>query len=283
MKRWPFLAGILLCALLAVAAGQAHAQALALPAPPSAALEQQLGAPLPLAMKLVDDLGRPVRLGDYFQDGRPVLLVLGYYRCPQLCGLLMHGLLEALQQSAVPRRDWRIVGVSIDPGDTTATARARRNLDLAYAEFLLGARAADAPLELHLLTASADDARRLARLAGFTYSAVPTDDQAARAAGARFAHPAAVIVATAQGKVSRYLMGIQFDARELKVALADAAGDRIASVSSRIALLCAHFDPHVGRHSASVMNGLRVLGVLLAVMLGAWCWQRRGQGKGTPG
>jgi protein SCO1/2 len=283
MKWWPFLAGVLLAALLAVAADQASAQALATPAPPPASLRQQPGAPLPLEMKLVDDLGQPVRLGDYFQNGRPVLLVLGYYRCPQLCGLLMHGLLEALQRSAVPRRDWRIVGVSIDPGDTPATARARRNLDLAYADFLLGAQAADAPLDLHLLTASAADERRLARLAGFFDTAADPDDRAARAAGPRYDQTPPPIVATEAGQGSPNQMGHQIDADELKIALADAAGDRIASVTSRIALLCAHFNPHVGRHSATVMNGLRVLGVLLALMLGAWCWRRRGQGHGAPG
>lgn len=270
-----------LALLLALWAQLAGAQPLAIPPPPSAAIAQQLGAQLPLQMRLVDDLGRPVRLGDYFQDGRPVLLVLGYYRCPQLCGLLMHGLLEGLQDSAVPRDQWRIVGVSIDPEDNVVTARARRNLDLAYADFLLGAQAPDAPLDLHLLTAPAATSRRLARQAGFSFT--PVAAPAGRHGGepfaaARFAHPAAVLVVTPQGRISRYLMGIQFDGADLKVALADAAGDRIGSITSRIALLCAHFDPKVGRHSELVMNGLRVLGLALTALLAGWCWRRRGAG-----
>jgi protein SCO1 len=264
--------------VLASAAMQgAQAQPLALPPPPAAGIDQRPGATLPLRMALLDDSGQRVYLGDYFSAGRPVLLVLGYYRCPQLCGLLMHGLLESLHESGLSRRDWRIVGVSIDPQDTPATARARRERDLAYADFLLGAQAADAPPDLHLLTASARDSQALARQVGYLSQAL--DDDAARVAGPRFAHPAAVIVATPDGKVSQYLMGIQFDAAELKVALADAAGDRIGAITSRVALLCAHFDPKVGRHSSAVMTTLRVGGIALAASLAGWCWRRRNAGE----
>jgi protein SCO1/2 len=269
---------IVMWALLASApARDAAAQALATPQPPSASLEQKTGALLPLQMPLTDDFGRPVRLGDYFRDGRPVLLVLGYYRCPQLCGLLMHGLLEGLQQSGVPRRDWRIVRVSIDPEDNVASARARRELDLAYADFLLGAQTPDAPLDLHLLTAPGADSRRLAQRAGFSFSSLAAQAKTGSdpPAAARFAHPATVMVVTPQGRVSRYLMGVQFDPADLKVALADAAGDRIGSITSRIALLCAHFDPQVGRYSALVMDAFRVSGLALAAGLALWCWRRR--------
>jgi protein SCO1 len=272
MKRRRLLAASATIAFI----GRARAQALALPPAPVARIEQRPGAALPLHMELLDEAGRRVRLGNYFGAGRPVLLVLGYYRCPQLCGLLMQGLLEALQGSGVPRRDWRIVGVSIDPQDTPATAHARRERDVAYADFLLGTQGAGAPLDLHLLTASARDAQALATQAGYVSHAI--EDDGAREAGARFAHPAAVIIATPGGTVSRYLMGIRFDAAELKVALADAAGDRIGGVTSRVALLCAHFDPQVGRHSAAVMTGARIGGITLAAALAGWCWRRRGTG-----
>jgi protein SCO1 len=263
-------------------AASAAAQPLALPAAPAAAIEQRIGAQLPLDMKLVDDLGGVVRLGDYFDGERPVLLVLGYYQCPQLCGLLMHGLLEGLQESKVSRRQWRIVGVSIDPQDTPATARARRELDRAYADFLLGSRQADAPLDLHLLVAAPGDLRRLARRVGFGYSATASNDRAALQAGARFAHPAAVMVVTPRGEVSRYFMGINFAPAELRSGLARARGGAVGVMSERIALLCAHFDPTVGRHSGAVMNGIRLLALIGVTGFAAWAWLRRGPGTGAP-
>lgn len=278
MKPWQVFG-----AAAALALGQVAAQPLAIPAPPRAAITQQLGAQLPLDLPLVDAQGRQVRLGDYFHDGRPVLLVLGYYRCPQLCGLLMHGVLESLHDGPVPARDLRIVGVSIDPQDTPATARQRRDLDLAYADFLLGGQRRTEPLDLQLLTGTSADTSRLAQLAGFAYERATSQDRGDAAESAdpsRYAHPAAVIVATPTGRISRYLMGIHFDPGEMRLALAEASSGRLGAFSTRIALLCAHFDPRSGRHSAAVMNVTRTFGLLLAGGLAAWCWRRRGAPPG---
>ncbi|VTU33551.1 hypothetical protein H4CHR_03237 [Variovorax sp. PBS-H4] len=272
--------------VLAVAAAlwiacHTQAQPLVTPVPPSASITQQLDVALPMDMTLVDSRGRRVHLRDYFGDGRAVLLVLGYYRCPQLCGLVMQGLLQALHDAQVPRREMRILRVSIDPGDTPATATARRELDLAYADFLLGAQPADGALELEALTALAADSARLARQAGVSYTPLAPDPSDRSAAlPSRYAHPAAVLVMTPQGRISRYFMGIAFDASELRLALAEASRGRIGGLSERLALLCAHFDPHWGRHSDAVMNGLRAMGILLAGALGAWCWRRRGAPPG---
>lgn len=240
-------------------------------APPQATLEQHPGARLPLELRALDDDGRARRLSDFFGDGRVVLLVPGYYRCPQLCGLLMQGLLQSLQDSGAPRSRWRVVGVSIDPQDTPADARARRDLDLAYADFLLGANTADAPLDLHLLTMPPQEAQHLTAPLGFTFEPLQEKDES----GARYAHPATVAVITPHGTISRYFNGLRFDGNEMRVALADAAGDRVGGVTSRLALLCAHFDPRVGAHSAGVMNVVRVVSLLLVLALGGWIWRHR--------
>lgn len=259
--------GLLLVAALALAL-HAGAQVLGTPKPPPAGLAPQPGATLPLDIPLVDSDGRVLHLGDFFGGSRPVLLVLGYYRCPQLCGLVMHGVLDSLHASHVARDDVRIVGVSIDPQDTPATARSRLAADLGYARFLAqGERGAPLP-DVHLLVADATSIVKLTHRVGFTYSA-------ADGGGARFAHPAAVIVATPEGRISNYLMGIRFDAYSVTRALADASGSRVGSVGDQIALLCAHVDPHWGKHSAAILESLRVAGVLGALALAAWCWRRR--------
>lgn len=249
----------------------ASAGPLALPPPPNASLQEHPGARLPLDLPLRDDLGQPARLRDYLHPGRPVLLVPGYYHCTQLCGLLMHGLLEALQKSGLPRTQWRIVGVSIAPDDTPADARRRRDLDLAYAAFLAGAQAAPADLHLDLLVAGASDAQRLARTIGYRYQALPQE----RGQPTQYAHPATVIVATPDGRVSRYFNGVQFDPKALRLALVDASGGSVGTVSDRIALLCAHFDPAVGRFSGGVMLGTRVVGTLTLLALALFAWRHR--------
>src|SRR5690349_7439881 len=111
--------------LLLFACATAGAQPLALPAPPDAGLEQRIGARVPLDVEVTDESGRPELVADFVDGTRPVLLVPGYDRCPQLCGLVMRGLIEALQAGGTPRAQWRIVGIGIDPDDTPADARAR--------------------------------------------------------------------------------------------------------------------------------------------------------------
>jgi protein SCO1 len=259
-----------LVALLAflLALGHAAAQPIALPPPPQAALDQRLGAELPLSLPLVDANGRATALGHELR-GTPVLLVPGYYSCPELCGLVMHGLLEAVHASGLVPQAVRIVRVSIDPQDTPATAAAARARDLAYASFLGG----PAP-DLHLLVGSAADTAAIARAVGYRYETVAADQREGELA-ARFAHPAAVVLMTPQGRVSRYFMGVRFDPAELRLAVDAAGHGDVGSLTDRIALLCAHFDPRVGRHSEAVMNGLRAVGLLTVAGLGAWTWRRR--------
>lgn len=262
----------LLALLLAI--GHAAAQPIALPPPPQAAVEQRLGAPVPLSLPLADANGHATTLGRVL-GARPVLLVPGYYSCPELCGLVMHGLLEAVHASGLGPDAVRIVRVSIDPQDTPATAAAARSRDLAYANFLGGP-----PPDLHLLVGSGANTAAIARAVGYRYEHVAADQREGEPA-ARYAHPAAVVLVTPQGRVSRYFMGVRFDPAELRSAVREAAGGSVGSLTDRIALLCAHFDPSVGRHSEAVMNGLRALGVLMVAGLGAWTWRRRDAGGGA--
>ena len=51
------------------------------------AYHPKLGAQLSLDAVFHDEAGRPVHLGDLF-DARPVILGLGYFRCPNLCGFV---------------------------------------------------------------------------------------------------------------------------------------------------------------------------------------------------
>ena len=261
-----------LALLLAHACGFAQALAPAragplVPAPgaPGAGFTQRLDAALPLSAAFIDSAGHPVRLADEIAS-RPTLLMLGYHRCPQLCGLATQGVLEALRQSGLPASATRILFVSIDPGETAADAAGRRQVDLRYASLLAGAAPADAPAIERLVGAPASIAA-LASSVGFAYRAGD--------AAARFSHPAGVVVVTPGGRVSRYLMGVRFDPRVLREAVTDAAGGRIGTLSDRLALLCAHLDPRVGLHSEDVLIGLRVAGLATLGLLALFAWRHR--------
>jgi len=253
------------------------------PDAPAAAFTQRLDARLPLQASFVDSTGRAIRLGDEFAAaGRaapPLILVLGYYRCPQLCGLLMQGLLEAVHASGLPATAYRIVFASIDPGDAPADAAVRRLVALDYLRFI---DSGAAPPSIDLLVGPPASIAALTRSVGYAYqAALPASGSALPAAPlARFDHPAGIVVCTPDGRVSRYLMGVRFDARELRAALVDASGGRIGTVTDRLALLCAHLDPHFGRWSEAVLSGMRLLGVATMVLIGALVRRRRVPARG---
>lgn len=238
------------------------------PDAPAAGFTQRLDVSLPLSAAFIDSGGQPVRLADEIASRplRPTLLMLGYHRCPQLCGLATQGVLEALRQSGLPASAARILFVSVDPDETAADAAERRQVDLRYASLLAGATPAGAPAIERLVGAPAS----IAALAGSVGFAYRLGD-----AAARFSHPAGVVVVTSDGRVSRYLMGVRFDPRELRDAVTDAGGGRIGTLSDRLALLCAHLDPRAGRHSDAVLAGLRVAGLATLGLLALFAWRYR--------
>jgi len=266
MRRAALLLALAPAAALAQALAPAHDGPLApTPAAPSAAYEQRLGAALPLAAPFTDSDGRAIRLADEFAPHTAVLLMLGYHRCPQLCGLATQGVLEALRRSGLATAAARIVFVSVDPTETPADAAARRRADLDYARLLAGDGAA--PPAIDRLVGPPTSLRALAAQVGFR--------DAAGDAQARLAHPEAVVVATPDGRVSRYLMGVRFEPADLRTAVDDAAGNRIGALTDRLALLCAHFDPRVGLHSAGVMTTLRLVGLATLAALAGFAWRHR--------
>ena len=233
---------------------------------PQAAIEQRLGAALPLADAFVEADGRPVRLGDFFAAtaGRaavPVVLVLGYYHCPQLCETVMQGALEALARSGARRSEYRVVAVSIDPAETPADAAMRTAVDRRFADFAAQSAGRDAdaatPLDLHELVGRSEPIARLAERAGFVFSRTADGgsraDEAATgpaspaADKADFAHASGFLVATPQGRISRYFLGVRHDPQALRSALDAASGESIGSLVDRLVLLCAHLDPTLGR------------------------------------
>jgi protein SCO1/2 len=243
-----------------------------LPASAPASLAPPSGAALPLAASFVDAAGRARTLGEVVAGRSPVLLMLGYDRCPQLCGLALQGALEAAHASGLPASAYRLLFVSIDPADTPADAAARERVERDYARFLAGAAPVPA---ITLMVGRPPAIAALAAAVGYRYTATPD------AGDARFAHPAALFVVAPDGRVAHTFGGIRVDAAELRAAVDDAtAGRDHPGLGDRLALLCAHLDPHLGRWSADVLALARVVGLATVAALAALAWRaRRGSAR----
>jgi protein SCO1/2 len=224
--------------------------------------DQNLNHRLPLDVEFADEHGQTVRLGRYF-GSRPVVLLLAYYGCTMLCTQSLTSMASTLGVLALePGTDFHVVSVSFDPRETPTLALERKGH---YVE--RSGRPEIAP-GWHFLTGSEPSIRRLTHSAGFRY----VWDESVQ----QFAHPAGIIVATPDGRISRYLFGIDYGPRDLRLAILDASAQRISSPIEKVLLYCYHYDPTTGRYSLAIMRIVRLAGLVTVLALGTliFAWTR---------
>jgi protein SCO1 len=218
--------------------------------------DQNLDQPVPLDTTFRDERGATVRLGDYFGK-RPVVLLFAYYDCPMLCTQVINGLSTALGVlSLQPGKDFEIVTVSFNPADTPASAAAKKKV---YLERYPRDGAAGS---WHFLTGDRPSIDRLTKAAGFRYAWDADTKQ--------FAHPSGVIVLTPDGRLARYLFGIEYGPRDLRYAIVEASDGKVGNVTDSLLLYCYHYDPMTGRYGLVVMRALRLAGATTVLALGAF-------------
>jgi protein SCO1/2 len=221
------------------------------PAVSGVGMEQRLNSQLPLDLEWRNEAGESVTLGRYF-DGKPVVLVPAYFTCPTLCGQVINAVtasLKVLKRSA--GEDFHVIVFSFDPRDSSEAALSRKRAMLTRYE------REGAEQGWHFLTGEQPSIDALTEAIGFEYKY----DEAIQ----QFVHVAGIVVATENGKLSRYFYGSEFAPRDLRLALVESAGGKIGSPVEALLLYCYQYDPTSGRYGAVVMNMVRVGGLLTIV------------------
>lgn len=217
-------------------------------------VDQKLNNQLPLDLTFRDESGRTVRLGEYF-NGKPVILTLNYYNCPNLCPLVLDGLVNSLQDVSFNiGKDFQVVTVSVDPTETPAIASKAKSL------FVGRYGRPGAATGWHFLTGTEANIKQLASAAGIRY-AYDADQK-------QYAHPGVVTVATAAGRVSRYYYGISYSPRDLRLGLVEATEGKIGSPIDKAILFCFHYDPSTGKYTPLIQNLVRAGGLATVAALG---------------
>jgi protein SCO1/2 len=218
-------------------------------------IEEHLDAKIPMNLEFRDEYGAVVTLGDYFDGEKPVILTLNYYKCPMLCGLQLNGLLDGLMElDWTPGQEFEMVTVSINPLETPALATEKKQ------NYMKRYERPSAAKGWHFLTGREPEIRQLASTLGFGY----TFD---RKTG-EYAHAAAIFVSTPDGRVARYLYGIEYPPRRLRLALLEASAGEIGTTIDQLILYCFHYDPSSRRYSPVAMNIMRLGGGATALILG---------------
>jgi protein SCO1/2 len=227
---------------------------------------ENLGEAIPAGLTFVDGHGKPASVDSLLHQGKPVLVTLGYYRCPQLCTLVQSGLSKGVKAAGlVPGRDFLGLAVSVDPNEDPKSAVTNQRQLL---RSLQHEREADWPF---LMPAAGSDAavKKLAESVGFKYKYDAPSKQ--------FAHAAVAFVLTPEGKISRYLYGVEFAARDLRLAVVEASGGRVGTTLDRVLLTCFKYDPMTQRYTPFAFGFVRIGALLsfaaLATLL-AVLWRR---------
>lgn len=217
-------------------------------------IQQKIGAQLPLDLQFKDESGREVKLGQYFGT-RPVVLSLVYYECPMLCGEVLNGMSSSFGILKFDiGKDFDVVTVSFDPREGPELAAAKKS------RFVERYNRAGANAGWHFLTGSPESINALAEAIGFRYQWDERTQQ--------FAHAAAIMVATPEGRLAQYLYGVEYPPKDLRFALVEASQNKLGSLVDQVLLYCYHYDPRTGKYGAVITRVMQIAGLVTILILG---------------
>ncbi len=234
-------------------------------APPAAqvGVDEKLGAGVPKDLTFKDEEGKDVKLGSLL--GKPTVLTLNYYRCAGICTPQLNGFVDVLQKvKPLPGQDFQVITVSFDPRDTPDIAVTKR------ANYL---KQVGRPIEPHgwrFLTGPGETSRALADAVGFKY----------KQEGGEFIHAAALMILSPDGKVTRYMYGVDFLPADLEMALQEAARGEARPTISKWLSICFTTDPEGRRTVFSFTRTAAVVLILGAIVFGIIA-ARRGRRKAS--
>lgn len=217
-------------------------------------ISQRLNEQIPPDLTFRDETGNAVRLGDYFGK-KPIVLSLVYFECPALCTEVLNGELRTMKVLSLDLgKDYEAVTVSFEPKDTPTLAKAKK-------EVYVGQYGRSGSAQSwHFLTGDQPSIDALTQAAGFHYAY----DSAIK----QYAHAAAILVLTPEGRISRYFYGVQYPARDLRLGLVEASEGKIGTLTDHAILYCYQYDPMTGKYGLIVMNVVRAGGLLTILALG---------------
>jgi len=236
-------------------------------------IEQKLGESLPLTAEFKDENGDLVKLGDYFGKGRPVIIALVYYECPMLCNQVLNGLTGSLKGVSFDAgKEFDVIAVSFDAKEFDKPELSK-NKKASYMERYGRPQTAGG---WHFLTGTQASIDAITKATGFSYEWDEKSNQ--------FAHGSAIMIATPEGKLSRYFYGIDYSPRDVKMGIMESAESKVGSVADELMLYCFHYDPSTGKYGFQILSALRLTAIatLLGMgLMGFVFWRRNKSRNGS--
>lgn len=220
----------------------------------AASMRDRIGSQIDPELTFTDERGYPYQLKQLFPGERPVILLLGYYTCPAMCGEVLDATLRALNKIDLePSKDYFLLNVSIDPKETASIAKDRK------ANFLAKFAKVGAADGWRVCVGDEANTRQLAESVGFQYYWSEHGNQ--------YAHPPAVIVLTPKGVVSRVLVNTEFEPADMRLSLVEASQGTLGTFWDKVRLNCLTFDSRTSSYTLTAMTIMRVGGAVTVIAL----------------
>jgi protein SCO1/2 len=239
-------------------------------------VEQKLNEFVPLDLEFKNEDGKTVTMRS-LQTGRPTLLLPIFFLCTGICTTELNKLMETL--NGMKTKDgwvgegFDVVVFGIDPTEGPDLAHDKKASYLGlYRPKGYGKLPPNAGANFHFLTGSKENILRFTEEIGFIYRIDPKNGG--------IVHPAALLVLTPEGQISKYFLGQEYPARILKMAVQDAQKDVIGTRDDApFFLSCIALDPHSGQITVNVMNTIKTAGIitLIGVIGAIVVWERKGR------
>ena len=215
---------------------------------------ENLGGYIPLEEKFVDESGEIIEIGSLFDNEIPTILTLNYFECPMLCTLVLNGLAESIKNLTLNSGDdYQIITIDINPNEKTLFANQKKK------NYIKGYGLQNVEKNWHFLTGSQESIKRIADSIGYIYYYDEQRDE--------YMHPAAITLLGSKGKISRYLYGIEFPNKDLKLGILEASEGKVGSTLDKIILYCYHYDPYKNTYTIFATNVMRLGGIFTIIFL----------------
>lgn len=254
MRRFTLFAIILLAVFLTSQPAYAQLNREQPDALQNLGIDEHLGDYIPLDAKFADSNGDSVLLGDLLEDGKPVLLNPLYYECPMLCGLVLDGTINVIEDMVwKPGKEFIVISISIDPEeDAELAARSKENY--------LSQMDSTTKAGWYFLTGKKSQIDKVVEAVGFRYKEIEDTGE--------FAHSAAIMLLSPDGKITRYLYGISYDEFNVRSALYESADGKIGNTIDKVVMYCYQYDPDSGSYAPVAINIMKLGGLATLIILG---------------
>lgn len=219
---------------------------------------QKLNSTVPTDLTLIDEDGKTVQLADFYREGRPVVINLGYNRCPVVCGLMLGQLAQTVGGTELEMgADYIVLNISIDPNETPEHSRATRD---EAKELLKDNDAAFNAAGWRFLTADQATIDTLTESVGYRYFYITAQNE--------FGHPSVLVVTTPDATISRYLTGTTYDSKELRRSLVSASDGEVGNLLDQVFMTCFRWDPEANNYTATAKFIMMAGGGVTMLFLG---------------